>query len=416
VHPAMDPNAPMYGAILIRSVACILFTIGLLPSQEKPITNRLVMILTFVVIALVGTVQWWQPHLPNLANVNDLLAAARSRATVLPGLTAWHWSLSMIPLIFGIAAVIGAARHYPGETTGGWLFIAMALNAGAMFHNMFWPTAFSPIFTTTSVIRIAFMTVVLVGAVMELRRIASERQASLHAYREYSRRLTELARLRADFTSMVVHEVSSPLAAIRTLCGVISLEDISQQQVVDVATTIRSEVGLLETLIQDIQMAATLENDDFSVLRSPVSIEVLFADAESFTRTLPGEHSISFGSIEPVQVMADADRIGQVLRNLLSNAAKYSEPGSPIAVRIVRVDNRVLISVEDHGYGIHPDDMTRIFEKFGRGRSMGGQHESGVGLGLYLSRRIVRLHGSDITVTSTPGVGSCFSFELETVH
>ncbi len=67
----------------------------------------------------------------------------------------------------------------------------------------------------------------------------------------------------------------------------------------------------------------------------------------------------------------------------------------------------------DRGPGIHPDDVTRIFEKFGRGRNGGNGEVPGVGMGLYLSRRIVRAHGSDISLCSQPGAGSVFAFELE---
>jgi signal transduction histidine kinase len=101
------------------------------------------------------------------------------------------------------------------------------------------------------------------------------------------------------------------------------------------------------------------------------------------------------------------------LRNLLSNAAKYSPEDTPIELRVIGKEGRVRIEVADHGQGIHPDDVPRIFEKFGRGRNREGHRERpGVGLGLYLSRRIVRGHGSELTVQTRPGEGSVFGFEL----
>jgi signal transduction histidine kinase len=116
------------------------------------------------------------------------------------------------------------------------------------------------------------------------------------------------------------------------------------------------------------------------------------------------------------KVVADRERIGQVLRNLLSNAAKYSPEGVPIELRAKREqEDCVRIEVADHGPGIHPDDRARIFEKFGRGRDREGKKIPGVGLGLYLSRGIVRAHGSDITVDSAPGEGAVFGFELKVV-
>ena len=99
------------------------------------------------------------------------------------------------------------------------------------------------------------------------------------------------------------------------------------------------------------------------------------------------------------RVVADPERVGQVLRNLLSNAAKYSPDGAPVELRATCVPGpsgkpgRVRIEVADGGHGVRPDEVGRIFEKFGRGRDEEGRKIPGVGLGLYLSRRIVRAHG-----------------------
>ena len=112
-------------------------------------------------------------------------------------------------------------------------------------------------------------------------------------------------------------------------------------------------------------------------------------------------------------MLADPERIGQVLRNLLSNAAKYSPEGTPIELRVIGKKGRVRLEVADRGPGIHPEDVTRIFEKFGRGRDREGRKMPGVGLGLYLSQRIVRGHGSELTVRTRPGGGSVFGFDLE---
>jgi signal transduction histidine kinase len=106
------------------------------------------------------------------------------------------------------------------------------------------------------------------------------------------------------------------------------------------------------------------------------------------------------------------ERIGQVLRNLLSNAAKYSPEDTPIELRVIGKEGRIRIEVADHGQGIHPDDVPRIFEKFGRGGDREKHKAPGVGLGLYLSQRIVRSHGSELTVQTRVGEGSVFGFEL----
>jgi signal transduction histidine kinase len=131
---------------------------------------------------------------------------------------------------------------------------------------------------------------------------------------------------------------------------------------------------------------------------------------------VPGAHPVSIENAPDTMVLANPERIGQVLRNLLTNAAKYSPPGTPITLRASCQGDRVHIEVIDRGDGIHPEDLSRIFEKFGRGRDQVGRRSPGIGVGLYLSRRIIEAHGSELTVDSTLGVGSVFAFALEVVR
>jgi signal transduction histidine kinase len=169
-------------------------------------------------------------------------------------------------------------------------------------------------------------------------------------------------------------------------------------------------------LVADVQESAKVERDAFAVQLRAVSVNELLADTAAFVKTLPGDHPlIVTDAADNQKVWADPDRIDQVVRNLLSNAAKYSPAGAPIELRVACNAECVRIEVADRGYGIHPDDVNRIFEKFGRGRDRAGQKVAGVGLGLYLSRYIVRAHGSELEVDSTPGVESIFAFELEVV-
>jgi len=114
-------------------------------------------------------------------------------------------------------------------------------------------------------------------------------------------------------------------------------------------------------------------------------------------------------------VLADPERIGQVLRNLLSNAAKYSPEGTPIELRVIGKQGRVRLEVAGRGPG--RTSRRSYSRRLGgcRGRDREGHKIPGVGLGLYLSRRIVRGHGSELTVQERPGGGSVFAFELAAV-
>ena len=109
---------------------------------------------------------------------------------------------------------------------------------------------------------------------------------------------------------------------------------------------------------------------------------------------------------EPLEADVDRDRFQMVIRNLLSNAAKYSPAGSEIRVRIHRENGNATVAVIDQGVGISTQDQANLFTRFGRIQTT--QHVQGTGLGLWLSREIARMHDGDITVKSEPGSGSTF--------
>lgn len=296
------------------------------------------------------------------------------------------------------------------------MLVAMVLLTGSQLHNIFWPSIYSPVLATADLLRLAFTAAVVAGAIVELRRIAAERAALLAIEQEHSRHLTELARLRADFTAMVAHELGSPVAAIRNLAVLSASGKLDAEEQSQALATIQAETAVLTNLVADVRAASSVERDDFRVDVRPVPVRALLHDAAAFARTLSGHHPLSLSIQADEVVLADPERVGQVLRNLLTNVAKYTPDGTPVELRARAVSGRVRVEVTDHGPGIHPEDLARIFEKFGRGRDAVGGRVSGVGLGLYLSRRIMHAHGSDLEAQSTPGSGSVFAFELEVVR
>ena len=275
--------------------------------------------------------------------------------------------------------------------------------------------------------------------VCSVARDITERKRVEEEIRETNRRLGELATLRADFTAMVAHELDTPLAVIRGYADMLATGELGPAEGGRALSQIQAETEVLNALVEDVRVAASAERRDFVVNPREVPVDELLDAAARFVVTLPGDHPLSleyptqggrwdgvragfadpfiFGGASGPEVWADRYRIGQVLRNLLANAVKYSPEGSPIGLRTVpgEAPGRLRIEVTDQGPGIHPDDMERVFEKFGRGRGPEGRKVPGLGLGLYLSRRILRAHGSDLTVSAGPGGGSVFGFELEEV-
>jgi signal transduction histidine kinase len=212
---------------------------------------------------------------------------------------------------------------------------------------------------------------------------------------------------------MVAHELASPAAAIRALADVLAIEELPPGTREETVAALRREAGLLKTLVADVSSVAVAERDDFAVYPFPVEIALILAEAAAYASTLPGNHPCKVPLNVRGRVLADPERIAQVLRNLLTNAAKFSDPGTAIAVSARRNGDRLRVEVADRGHGILPEDLARIFEKFGRGRGPRAAAVPGSGLGLYLSRRILLAHGTNLEVQSVPGEGSVFAFELE---
>lgn len=423
VEDTADLNDSLYQMILVRGVAAGLFVIGLVPRIVPRFTVRTALgVGVFCVVASAG---YWllgrMDAIPALVSIDSLERAMRYEIAPMRWLTPWHWAMAALPLGLTAIAAVGAVHRHQEGVFRTWFPLSVILLAGSELHDAFWPSTYNSILMNTAdVLRLAMAAVVVIGGTMELRRIASERTALLAAERERNRRLAELETLRADFTAMVAHELGHPLTAIRRLSEMlVRAEDEASLRKRGLESILR-ETREIDRLVDDIQVAAAIERDDFKAALRPVSLRELLRDAEDAAVAHNAERRpiVTMDDLdEGTLVMADPDRIGQVLRNLLCNAAKYSPDDAPIALRArPSCDHHVQIEVIDRGPGIAPEDRARIFEKFGRGREGTGRGEPGVGLGLYLSRRIVRAHGSDIDVCSGPGGGSIFSFELEVVE
>lgn len=251
--------------------------------------------------------------------------------------------------------------------------------------------------------------------VTERTRIERERAHLAQAARSHARRVEELAQLKDDFTAIVAHELVSPVAAIRWFAEVLAMEDLTIGEREHALATIRAETDLLHVLVDDVRAIAKVDRDDFSVSLRPVDVRMIVDAAAAYARSLFGDHPFTVEGQTDGRVLADPARIGQVLRNLLGNAAKYTPPGTPIALRVHLRSERVRIEVADQGPGINLDDAPVIFEKYRRGRQEGSRHVSGAGIGLYVGKRIAQAHGGDLTLSGRPGAGSVFGFELDRV-
>jgi signal transduction histidine kinase len=251
-----------------------------------------------------------------------------------------------------------------------------------------------------------------------LSRLAGSKLAHAEAFNEFSVALAEARQARtetAEFAGMIAHELGSPIAAIRNASEVLGMETLDPHQA-RASDLIEVESRALRLLLGDLRAASSLERESFDLHQRVVSLDALLVEAGNFARTVAGSHPIHVHAGSSLEIWVDPGRIAQVLRNLVTNAVKYTPPGTSIEMRSWRETDghpdRVWIAVVDQGPGVAPEDMERIFARFGRANHHVNAAIPGLGLGLYLSQRIVEAHGGEFVVTSTPGQGSSFAFSV----
>jgi PAS domain S-box-containing protein len=244
------------------------------------------------------------------------------------------------------------------------------------------------------------------------RNLDLERATMLASERAYTRRLHELASLRADFSAMIAHELRTPIATLRMMTATLETGALPADAESEMLAAMQGQIEQLDRLVNDVAAAASAEHVDFSVQLHSVPLPLLITGVASAASGILPEHPLSVGPAPERQVWCDPERISQVLGNLLENVGKHTPPGTPVELRALPRADRVRIEVADRGPGISEEDQSVIFEKFGRGRLAVDRQSPGLGLGLYLSGQIVQAHGSDLTVETTPDGETIFGFDL----
>jgi signal transduction histidine kinase len=246
---------------------------------------------------------------------------------------------------------------------------------------------------------------------------AQEVSIALHHARLYgdamdsTRKLQEVDRMRSDFIQMVSHELRSPMTVVSGISEILSSrgERLSAEQRIELVETLGREARRLTRLVSQVLDLEAVDRGGFPLQAEDVDLgaiaEEAVTDSGSAERT-----TLMVGAGERI-ASVDRDRIKQVLLNLIGNAAKFSDPSSPITVAVVPEADEVVVSVADRGPGIAVEDQVRLFRRFSRLPAT-MQMKPGSGLGLYLSRKIVEEHGGAIWVESQLGNGATFSFRV----
>jgi PAS domain S-box-containing protein len=227
-------------------------------------------------------------------------------------------------------------------------------------------------------------------------------------------RFREAEELKSTFVSVVSHELKTPVALIKGYVSTLRREDASWDRdiVRDSLEVIEEEADRLTDLIENLLDASRLQAGALSINLLDVDVSALTRRIAERFQTQENKHriTVSFPPNFPV-ILADEDRLAQVLSNLISNAIKYSPSGGEITIRGQIHPQQVVICVSDQGPGIAAGDIPYIFDRFYRAQDT-SRTTKGAGLGLYLARAVVEAHGGRIWVDSKSGEGGRICFSL----
>jgi len=225
--------------------------------------------------------------------------------------------------------------------------------------------------------------------------------------------LAEAETLRRNLIADISHELRTPLTIIQGNIQAI-LEGVYPLEMAQMAG-LYDETRLLTRLVDDLHDLALAEAGQLRLDRTPVNVS-------SLARTAAGQFDpvaeaadvkLTLETSEDVpEVLGDADRLAQVLRNLLSNAIRHTPAGGQVTMRVGCSGEQVTIQVADTGSGIAPEDLPYVFDRFYRGDKSRSRRGGGAGLGLAISRQLVTAHGGHIGVASSPGLGTMFTITL----
>jgi signal transduction histidine kinase len=249
-----------------------------------------------------------------------------------------------------------------------------------------------------------------------LGRLVATAVQNIRSYEAERRTVDELRRLsalRADFVSLVSHELRSPMAAVigaaRTLEG--RWRELTPEHRDSFLALIGDETSRLAELISDVLDTSRIDAGTFTFAFGDVSIDDLVRDVVSTAAV--GQDDVRVSAQVPAvlpRLRGDGKRLRQVLQNLVDNAIKYSDAGGEVRVRASASDGTVRVDVSDDGPGVPFGEEGVIFEKFGR--ATGSRTKPGSGLGLFISRSIAEAHGGSLELDRQPGRGATFVLEL----
>ena len=301
-----------------------------------------------------------------------------------------------------------ALRLFAYALIGGGVIVLLAAARGGAWLTR---AAFRPINEITAT------TQSIVGAEDLSRRVAVPvAQDELHrltvTINDMLARLDQQFNTQRRFLADVSHELRTPLAAMRGNLEVLDRGAARDPQLLtESLADMRSEVSRLIRMVNDLLLLAQSEAG-IQLRREPVELDSLLLELHRELRPLANGVQLRLGHEDQLSVVGDRDRIKQALLNLTANALQHTAPGGSVTLSVGARESYAAIIVADTGSGISAEDMPHIFERFYRADRARTRIGGGAGLGLPIVKWIAEAHGGDVTVESSPGVGSRFTLLL----
>ncbi len=240
--------------------------------------------------------------------------------------------------------------------------------------------------------------------------------AMLDEVGRHSSALEEADRRKDEFLAVLSHELRNPLNPILNAAAVLRIAQANPAQVQWAAEVIERQAKHLARLLDDLMDVARITRNKIELRLQTIDIQTIVEMAAEATRGFfEANRQLLEVRVpaEPIHLLADPARLAQVVGNLLSNAAKYTDPGGKVQLSVARRDGEVVVTVKDNGVGIAPEDLPRLFSMFTQLDGVGRRMKSGLGIGLALVRALVEMHGGRVEARSEGrGHGSEFVVTL----
>ncbi len=257
---------------------------------------------------------------------------------------------------------------------------------------------------------------VLFMDITERKRSEEEREQLLQREQAARSEAESAVRIRDQFISLASHELKTPLTSLKGYAELL-MQDPAKTGLSEAAArmvrTIHQQTIRLEKMISALLDITRVERGQLSLERRPVDLDKILARIVQDTQPTLRKHRMEFVPCQQLPMVdGDETRLEQVLQNMIQNAIKYSPFGGRISIETSRDADSAYISISDQGIGIPSSALPNLFTRFYRAENAEANRISGLGVGLYVAREIVRLHGGDIAVTSELGKGSRFVISL----